>query len=41
MKVRSSKTFKLSLNLSLTHFRAQIASCEFKEDLSPLYPGLA
>ena len=33
-----SKIFKLSLNLSLTHLRAQIACCELKGDLSPEMP---
>ena len=32
----NSKTFKLSLNLSLTHVRAQIACYELKRDLSPV-----
>ena len=32
----NSKIFKLSLNLSLTHLRAQIACYEFKGDLSPV-----
>ena len=32
----NSETVKLSLNLFLTHLRAQIACYELKEDLSPL-----
>ena len=32
----NSKTFKLSLNLSLTHVSAQIACYELKRDLSPV-----
>ena len=32
----NSKIFKLSLNLSLTHLRAQIACYELKGDLSPV-----
>ena len=32
----NSKIFKLSLNLSLTHIRAQIACHELKEELSPV-----
>ena len=32
----NSEIFKLSLNLSLTHLRAQIACYELKGDLSPV-----
>ena len=32
----NSEIFKLSLNLFLTHLRAQIACYELKEDLSPV-----
>ena len=32
----NSKIFKLSLNLSLTNFRAQIACYELKGDLNPV-----
>ena len=32
----NSKIFKLSLNLSLTHLRAQIACYELRGDLSPV-----
>ena len=32
----NSKIFKLSLNLSFTHLRAQIACYELKGDLSPV-----
>ena len=32
----NSKLFKLSLNLSLMHLRAQIACYELKGDLSPV-----
>ena len=32
----NSEIFKLSLNLSLTHLRAQSTCCELKGDLSPV-----
>ena len=32
----NSEIFKLSLNLFLTHFRAQSTCCELKGDLSPV-----
>ena len=35
-QILNSKIFKLSLNLSLTYLRAQIASYELKGDLSPV-----